>query len=147
MDYLITKADGTATKLNGKVGKVKLPNKPEDIVFTGDKRPLDLGDYLLVEAVEIIQDINEKTQKRGDTSVVVDGGSVTITHTSISKTSKEIMDTIRTNRDDLLAATDWSALPDSPTMSDAMTTYRTALRDYPATYASDNSADFPELGE
>ena len=59
----------------------------------------------------------------------------------------KVMADIRQKRDALLAATDWAALPDSPTMSDAMTTYRTALRDYPATYASDNSADFPELGE
>ena len=56
------------------------------------------------------------------------------------------MAAIRAKRDTALAATDWAALPDSPTMSDAMTTYRTALRDYPATYASDNSAAFPELG-
>ena len=53
---------------------------------------------------------------------------------------------IRAKRDAALAATDWAALPDSPVMSSAMTTYRTALRDYPATYASDNSAAFPELG-
>ena len=59
----------------------------------------------------------------------------------------KVMSDIRAKRDTALAATDWAALPDSPTMSDAMTTYRTALRDYPATYASDNSADFPELGE
>ena len=54
---------------------------------------------------------------------------------------------VRAKRDDLLAATDWAALPDSPTMSSAMTTYRTALRDYPATYTADNSAVFPTLGE
>ena len=57
------------------------------------------------------------------------------------------MEDIREKRDDLLAATDWAAMPDSPTMSDAMTKYRTALRDYPATYASDNSAAIPTLGE
>ena len=57
------------------------------------------------------------------------------------------MEDIRTKRDNLLASTDWAALPDSPTMSDAMTTYRTALRDYPETYASDNSAAMPTLGE
>ena len=44
-------------------------------------------------------------------------------------------------------AEDWAALPDSPTMSSAMTTYRAALRDYPATYTADNSAAFPTLGE
>ena len=57
------------------------------------------------------------------------------------------MSNLRQKRDALLASTDWAALPDSPTMSDAMTTYRTALRDYPATYALDNEADIPELGE
>ena len=146
MDYLITKADGTATKLYGKVGKVKLPNKTKDIVFTGDKRPLDLGDYLLVEAVEITEAINEKTQKRGDTSVVVDSGSVTVTHTSISKTSKEIMAEIRAKRDALLLETDWWGASDN-TMSSAQTAYRLALRNYPATYTADNSSAFPELGE
>jgi len=54
---------------------------------------------------------------------------------------------IREKRNQLLAETDWAALPDSPTMSSAMTTYRTALRDYPATYTADNSADWPTLGE
>ena len=57
------------------------------------------------------------------------------------------MANIREERDGLLAATDWAALPDSPTMSSAMTTYRTALRNYPETYASDNSAAMPTLGE
>tara|TARA_R110002073_G_C9138117_1_gene552301 strand:+ start:262 stop:549 length:288 start_codon:yes stop_codon:yes gene_type:complete len=57
------------------------------------------------------------------------------------------MSAIRAKRDTALASTDWAALPDSPAMSDGMTAYRTALRDYPATYASDNSAAFPELGE
>ena len=54
---------------------------------------------------------------------------------------------IRRKRDALLLETDWAALPDSPTISSAMTTYRTALRDYPATYTADNKAAFPTLGE
>ena len=58
-----------------------------------------------------------------------------------------VMADVRAMRDDLLAATDWAALPDSPTMSSAMTTYRAALRDYPATYTADNEAVFPTLGE
>ena len=57
------------------------------------------------------------------------------------------MSNLRQERDGLLAATDWAAMPDSPAMSDAMTTYRTALRDYPATYAADNSSAMPTLGE
>ena len=59
----------------------------------------------------------------------------------------KVMADIREKRDTALASTDWAALPDSPTMSDAMTTYRTELRDYPATYTADNSAAFPTLGE
>ena len=59
----------------------------------------------------------------------------------------KVMSDIREKRDAALAATDWAALPDSPTMSSAMTKYRTALRDYPETYASNTSAAFPELGE
>ena len=69
------------------------------------------------------------------------------TDTEASVTATRAMSAIRAKRDALLASTDWSALPDSPAMSDAMTAYRTALRDYPATYASDNESAFPELGE
>jgi len=81
---------------------------------------------------------------------VVDMAAKTIvldTDTEASVTAARTMANIRQERDGLLAATDWAALPDSPTMSSAMTTYRTALRDYPETYASNTSAAFPELGE
>ena len=69
------------------------------------------------------------------------------TDTQASVTVARVMAEIRQQRDSALATTDWAALPDSPTMSSAMTTYRTALRDYPATYTADNSAVFPTLGE
>jgi len=81
---------------------------------------------------------------------VVDMTAKTVTQdtdTEASVTAAREMASIRQKRDNLLAATDWAALPDSPTMSSAMTTYRTALRDYPETYASDNSAAMPTLGE
>ena len=81
---------------------------------------------------------------------VVDMAAKTIvldTDTQASVTAAREMADIRAKRDAALAATDWSALPDSPTMSSAMTTYRAALRDYPATYTADNSAAFPTLGE
>jgi len=76
-----------------------------------------------------------------DETVVID------TDTETSVTAARTMSSIRTKRDGLLAETDWAALPDSPTMSGAMTAYRTALRDYPATYAADNSAAWPTLGD
>ena len=81
---------------------------------------------------------------------VIDKSAKTITLDTSTQTStiaKRVMANIRAKRDALLASTDWAALPDSPTMSSAMTTYRTALRDYPATYTADNSAVFPTLGE
>ena len=81
---------------------------------------------------------------------VVDMTAKTITQdtdTEASVTAAREMSAIRAKRDIALAATDWSALPDSPTMSSAMTTYRTELRDYPATYTADNSAAFPTLGD
>ena len=78
---------------------------------------------------------SEETARDAEEKVYADGADA------------RAMEDIRTKRDNLLASTDWAAMPDSPTMSGAMTTYRTALRDYPETYASNTSAAFPELGE
>ncbi len=50
---------------------------------------------------------------------------------------------IRAQRDQLLAASDWRAMPDAPTMSDAWTAYRQALRDVPSQSDPDNIV-FPE---
>jgi len=75
-----------------------------------------------------------------DKTVVID------TDTEASVTASRTMFDIREERDGLLAATDWTGNSDV-TMSDAMTAYRTALRDYPATYAADNSAAWPTLGD
>jgi len=49
---------------------------------------------------------------------------------------------MRYKRDGLLAETDWWGASDK-TMTDAQTAYRTALRDYPATFTADNSAAWP----
>lgn len=52
---------------------------------------------------------------------------------------------IRMKRDELLRATDWAALPDSPTMSSSMASYRQKLRDITTTYAAPESVAWPEL--
>tara|TARA_R110002096_G_scaffold320036_1_gene514136 strand:+ start:441 stop:704 length:264 start_codon:yes stop_codon:yes gene_type:complete len=49
---------------------------------------------------------------------------------------------VRNQRDSLLASTDWMALSDV-TMSDAMTTYRQALRDIPAQSGFPSSVTWP----
>ena len=54
----------------------------------------------------------------------------------------KIMADIRAERNALLAETDWWGASDN-SMSDEQTAYRLALRDYPATYTADNTADWP----
>lgn len=91
MDYLIKKSDGTATSQGGTVSKIKLPEQSGgDVIFTGNKRPLDLGDYVLVEAVEITEPL-DNTQKRGPTDVVVAGDTVTVTRTAVAKTAEDLL--------------------------------------------------------
>ena len=40
---------------------------------------------------------------------------------------------LRADRDELISKSDWRAMPDAPTMSDAWKAYREALRDLPGT--------------
>lgn len=51
---------------------------------------------------------------------------------------------VRAKRDQLMAACDWMAMPDSPAISDAWTTYRAALRDLPASQADPDDITFPD---
>ena len=53
-------------------------------------------------------------------------------------------DQMRAIRDRLLAASDWTQLPDAPCNSSAWATYRQALRDFPSTWTPGPTADFPE---
>jgi hypothetical protein len=50
---------------------------------------------------------------------------------------------IRTERDKLMAQSDWMAMPDSPAISDAWTAYRTALRNLPASQADPDDIVWP----
>ena len=52
---------------------------------------------------------------------------------------------VRAKRDKLIAATDWTGNSDV-TMTSAMTTYRTALRNVPAQAGFPNSITWPTLG-
>ena len=66
-------------------------------------------------------------------------GDWVLAHEAVDLTSDEVAEAtaviaanMREERNKRLAATEWAAMPDSPTMSSAMTTYRTALRNVPA---------------
>jgi hypothetical protein len=47
-------------------------------------------------------------------------------------------------RDTLLAASDWAMTPDAPTNKTVWAEYRQALRDFPATWETNEIADFPQ---
>jgi len=90
MDYLIDKRTGTAERKGGTISKITLPEQSGgDVIFTGDKRPLDLGDYVLVKAVEVDEPLDD-TKKRGETTTVVNGETVTVTRTAVAKTVAEL---------------------------------------------------------
>ena len=142
MDYLLKKSDGSATSIGGTVSRLQLPNST-DTIFPGDQRPVDLGDYVLVKATEVTQEITSG-KKRGSTTVVgdKDNNTVTVTYTAVDQTDTEQWAAIRVDRDRKLSASDWMANSDV-TMSSAWKTYRQALRDLPASESDPDDISWP----
>lgn len=54
-----------------------------------------------------------------------------------------LVERMRNHRDRLLAASDWTQLPDAPVDRDAWATYRQALRDFPSTWTPGPTVTFP----
>ena len=134
MDFLFKKSDGTAQNLGNMVDKVQLPEMTGgDVIFVGDERPLDLGDYILVKATEVTEDVTWG-KKRGDTVTTIDtdNETVTVTSTAIDSTADECFAELRSIRNDKLSSSDWMGLSDV-TMPSAWATYRQELRDLPGT--------------
>jgi len=88
----------------------------------------------------------------------INGVEVEMTTEEIAERNAELTETAtkvaelentrqRTERNILLAETDYATLPDSPEMSDAMKAYRQALRDVPAQSGFPTTIIWPELGE
>ena len=142
MDFLLKKSDGSTTNLGGTVSRLQLPDST-DTIFPGDTRPVDLGDYVLVKATEVTQEVTSG-KKRGDTIVSGDKDkeTVTVTHTAIDQTDVEQWAEIRASRDIKLMDSDWMANSDV-TMSDAWKTYRQALRDLPASESDPDDITWP----
>jgi hypothetical protein len=143
MDYLFKKLDGTATKLGGTVSRLQLPDQT-DTIFPGDQRPVDLGDYVLVKAKEVTQEVTSG-KKQGNTTVTTDKDkeTVTVTYTAVDQTDDEQWASIRTQRDELLAQSDYMGNSDV-TMSSAWKTYRKALRDLPASESDPDDITWPD---
>lgn len=89
MDFLLKKSDGSTTNLGGTVSRLQLPDST-DTIFAGDTRPVDLGDYVLVKATEVTEEVTSG-KKRGDTTVAGDKDkeTVTVTHTAVDQTDDE----------------------------------------------------------
>ena len=142
MDFLLKKSDGSTTNLGGTVSRLQLPDST-DTIFPGDTRPVDLGDYVLVKAIEVTQEVTSG-KKRGDTTLAGDKDkeTVTVTHTAVDQTDVEQWAEIRASRDIKLMDSDWMANSDV-TMSDAWKTYRQALRDLPASKSDPDDIVWP----
>ena len=57
---------------------------------------------------------------------------------------EHLTERMRLHRDRLLKESDWAMTTDAPTDKTAWTTYRQALRDFPATWTPSPEADFPD---
>lgn len=98
MDFLIKKSDGTSENLNATVSRIQLPNQTGgDVVFVGSTRPVDLGEYVLVSAQEIIDPVDANT-KRGPVVTKIDGEKITVTHTVVFKTPEDLITDVRDAR-------------------------------------------------
>ena len=104
MDYLYKKADGSATRLGKTVTRLQFPEQTGgDMVFPGDQRPVDLGDYVLVKAIEVTESLSDST-KRGPTTVAIDTDAVTVTvtETAVDKDADDLANDVSAARGDLL---------------------------------------------
>lgn len=63
---------------------------------------------------------------------------------NLENPSGDTLRQMRAIRNDLLAQSDWTQLPDATCNREAWATYRQALRDFPATWTAGNQADFPD---
>jgi hypothetical protein len=82
--------------------------------------------------VEVNADYNPTTQIRSTPTFVLEDGVVTATYTIWDKPESQVYneaaDAVRSERDKLIANTDWMALTDN-TLTPEWETYRQALRD------------------
>ena len=69
------------------------------MVFPGDQRPVDLGDYVLVKAIEVTESLSDST-KRGPTTVAIDidAITVTVTETAVDKDADDLANDVSAAR-------------------------------------------------
>lgn len=125
------------------VGQLRRDNKSVSFPKVVDTSTLETyGVYSVVEAD--VPDYNKISQSitRSETAVSIEG-QWTYSWVITDKTSDSVAELNRAERDRRLAETDYMALSDV-TMSDAMTTYRQALRDI-TTHANWPNLVYPDI--
>tara|TARA_R110000796_G_scaffold63338_1_gene146450 strand:+ start:1028 stop:1354 length:327 start_codon:yes stop_codon:yes gene_type:complete len=87
----------------------------------------------------------------GDNAVAIDANGNVVSWDASAVASKEAelvtafkLSELRTERNRLLAETDWWDMSDTPTMTAAQTTYRQALRDITNSATSSTDVAWPE---
>ena len=63
---------------------------------------------------------------------------------NVTNSTGDNAEVMRAVRNQLLASSDWTQLPDAQCDKAAWATYRQALRDFPATWKPAETANFPE---
>jgi len=69
--------------------------------------------------------------------------SMTLQHPTAEPSDADLTRLMRAHRDRLLAACDWTQLPDAPVDRQAWADYRQILRDFPATWTPGPTVTFP----
>jgi hypothetical protein len=99
-------------------------------------------DPLVQTVVRDAEPHNNETAVDEETGETYETGRWVIGYTVVNRPQDQAEAAVRNHRDQLLQATDWQALSDN-TMSEAMTTYRQALRDVPDQYGFPFSVVWP----
>lgn len=110
MDYLIDKSDSSVVEMfSGGATKIQLPGMiGKDAIHVGGappKRPMDLGDYLLIKATEVDEPIDTATQKRGPTTTIVNvpAQTVIVTRTTVAKNATDLLNDVYAARQSSVA--------------------------------------------
>tara|TARA_B100000925_G_C21994836_1_gene468437 strand:- start:1815 stop:2264 length:450 start_codon:yes stop_codon:yes gene_type:complete len=148
--YILT-TDGSLTTYPYSVALLKRDNPntsfPKNI---SDAELADWGVFPVEQTDQPAYDtLNEYIEE--STPVFIDGSWIQqwlvlqATQEEVAERTESEAFSVRSRRDDLLAETDWTQLPDSPVDASVWTTYRQQLRDVPAQPGFPWDVQWPEI--
>lgn len=81
--------------------------------------------------------------EHGRDTMLIDGVVSPVSGDALVEYNEKLMDELRSTRHRLLAASDWTQVPDAPVDREAWAAYRQALRDLPANTTDPRNPDWP----